>query len=452
MAYTKIWNIKRTLNKAIAYIENSEKTDSALLVSGYNCNPEMAHIEFEMTALLARDFKGDYSRCGGDENIAHHMIQSFAPYDKITPEEAHRLGKQWADEFLGGKYAYVISTHVDKGQIHNHVIFNATSFYDFKKFHNYKVDNKLRRVSDEICAENDLYVIPTKKRKGKSYYEWQQSKKNKSWKDKIEQILINAIEQSDSYEDFLQIVKNDGVEIQNAYQDEGSHIKFKLSGQIRYVRGLNIGEGFEREEIERKIQISKERRRMSLDNGEEYAVTLEYESRGTKYERTKELALTLAVIRQQRIQQLSDFQTRLNDVNIKISDLNKSIKDVDNEIQDYKRVAKYLHTYQKYLPIKEQSEQVGVLKKKRFLSEHKNELEQFNYAFSQIAKLEISSDIDVSKLIELIKNKKKNLSLTQTKLKQAQELSMKINKANNVVNEIINDPNKNISPKKTPIR
>ena len=103
-----------------------------MLVSAYNCDIDNAHFDFQMTKMLAEEMKGKESTSNG-ENLAHHIIQSFAPWDKITPEEAHKIGKQFADEFLKGKYEYVIATHTDKGQLHNHIIFNATSFYDFKK-------------------------------------------------------------------------------------------------------------------------------------------------------------------------------------------------------------------------------------------------------------------------------------------------------------------------------
>ena len=100
MAYTRIHGIKTTLNKALSYIENPEKTEHQLLVSGYNVDPLAASVEFSMTAALGREVKGDHRRTGGADNLAYHMIQSFAPYDKITPEAAHELGKQWADKIL----------------------------------------------------------------------------------------------------------------------------------------------------------------------------------------------------------------------------------------------------------------------------------------------------------------------------------------------------------------
>lgn len=115
MAITKIHAIKSTLGKALAYIENPDKTDGQMLVSGYNCEPQTASIDFEVTAVLshkARNLKRKRST-----NLAYHLIQSFSPEDAVTPEQAHELGKKLAFEYTGGKYEYVVATHIDKGQM-----------------------------------------------------------------------------------------------------------------------------------------------------------------------------------------------------------------------------------------------------------------------------------------------------------------------------------------------
>ena len=155
MAITKIKAIKSTVNKAIDYITDPLKTDGKLLVSGFKVEPAFAAIEYRMTSELAKELKGDYTNTGNGNNLAYHMIQSFAKLDKITPEEAHELGKQLANEMLQEKHEYVIATHIDKGHIHNHIIFNAISFADFKKFRSepYKTAAMIRRISDRLCEE-----------------------------------------------------------------------------------------------------------------------------------------------------------------------------------------------------------------------------------------------------------------------------------------------------------
>ena len=91
------------------------------------------------------------------------MLQSFSPEDNITPEKAHELGKEFADKMLKGKFEYVIATHIDKDHIHNHIIFNATSFYDLNKYHHDNKDTqRMHEINDKICSENDLSVVEKK--------------------------------------------------------------------------------------------------------------------------------------------------------------------------------------------------------------------------------------------------------------------------------------------------
>ena len=123
MAYLKIFPIKVTDKKALDYITNPDKTDEKLLVSSFGCSPETADLEFSMTREMAKKNGMDKG-----DNLAFHLIQSFKP-GEVDAETAHRLGQQFANEVLKGKYEYVISTHVDKNHIHNHIIFNAASEY-----------------------------------------------------------------------------------------------------------------------------------------------------------------------------------------------------------------------------------------------------------------------------------------------------------------------------------
>ena len=124
MAVTKIHPIKSTLKKALDYIENPAKTDEKMLVSSFACSYETADIEFELLLSQAMQ-KGN--------NLAHHLIQSFAP-GETTPERAHEIGRQLADEVLQGKYPYVLTTHIDKGHVHNHIIFCAVDMVNQRKY------------------------------------------------------------------------------------------------------------------------------------------------------------------------------------------------------------------------------------------------------------------------------------------------------------------------------
>ena len=144
MAVTKTHPIKSTLKAAINYICNPEKTGGKLLVSSYGCAAETADIEFSWTRRHAID-KGTH--------LGRHLIQAFEP-GEVTPEEAHEIGMQLAKEILGGKYEFVLTTHIDKNHIHNHLIFNAVSFTDYKHYHSNKRSYHYIRRTATVSAKN----------------------------------------------------------------------------------------------------------------------------------------------------------------------------------------------------------------------------------------------------------------------------------------------------------
>lgn len=249
MAVTKIKAIKSTLKKALDYIMNPDKTDEEILVSGFGVDPKSAYLEYKMTADYAAQVKDkDYSK--QSKNLAYHTIQSFQPGDDVTPDEAHEIGKKLADQMLGGKYEYVVTTHVDKGHIHNHIIFNATSFETHKKFDCHKKKWKeIRQISDKLCLENGLHVINNNSKiKGKSHKEWQEDLKGTSWKSKLKDTIEQKILTSDSFDDFIEQMEFVGYEVKL-----GKHISFRAPGQERFARAKSLGEKYTQKSITNRI-------------------------------------------------------------------------------------------------------------------------------------------------------------------------------------------------------
>ena len=238
MAITKIHAIKSTLGKALAYIENPDKTDGQMLVSGYNCEPQTASIDFEVTAVLshkARNLKRKRST-----NLAYHLIQSFSPEDAVTPEQAHELGKKLAFEYTGGKYEYVVATHIDKGHIHNHIMINAVSFYDYKKLRTvpYRTARQIRDISDRLCMEAHLSVIDDPQKIGQLYPENAGKKKSVSNRTEIRKRLNFCLERATDYSQFLSMAK--GLEITPTIR--GKHMSYLLEGAGRSVRDNSLSD------------------------------------------------------------------------------------------------------------------------------------------------------------------------------------------------------------------
>lgn len=239
MAVTKIHPIKSTLNKALSYICNPEKTDDKILISSFGCSYETADIEFGFTLSQARE-KGD--------NLAHHLIQSFAP-GEVSYEEAHRIGKELADKVLGGRYEYVLTTHIDKGHIHNHVLFCAVDFVSHRKYNSNKRSYyQIRNESDRLCREHGLSVVTLGENKGKKYAEWDAERKGTSWKAKLKAVIDSTIPQAEDFEDFLRLMEAAGYEVKR-----GKYVSFRAAGQERFTRSKTLGEAYTTEAITERL-------------------------------------------------------------------------------------------------------------------------------------------------------------------------------------------------------
>ena len=160
----------RAISDIIDYVANPKKTDNGRLITGYACDSRTADAEF---LLAKRQYIAATGRVrGADDVIAYHVRQSFRP-GEITPEEANRLGVEFAKRFTKGNHAFVVCTHIDKSHIHNHIIWSSVSLEYDRKFRNFWGSTKaVRRLSDTICIENGLSIVENTKLHGKSYNKW----------------------------------------------------------------------------------------------------------------------------------------------------------------------------------------------------------------------------------------------------------------------------------------
>lgn len=259
MAITKIKAIRGTLNKAIEYITNPAKTDEKLLVCSYGCAAETAAKEFEWTRVIAEQRGMQPVKI-----LARHVVQSF-DIGEVSPELAHKIGKQFADEILQGKYEYVLSTHIDKGHVHNHIIFNSVNFVDYHAYKSYrKFYYDMRKISDRICSEHGLSVVPPSQNKGKDYKEHSEAKQGTSWKQKLKQAIDRCIIQAKDWDDFLRLMEESGYEIKY-----GKFISFRAEGQERFTRAKTIGANYTEERIKERISGFNPRKRIHQSRKEQ---------------------------------------------------------------------------------------------------------------------------------------------------------------------------------------
>ena len=255
MAYTKIHAIKATVDKAIDYICNPDKTDEKIFISSFACSPETAAIDFKYTLDHCRE---------NSPNKAYHLIQAFAP-GEVSFEEAHRIGKELADRLLQGKYSYVVTTHIDKGHVHNHIIFCAADNINHDKYHDCKQTYyRIRKLSDELCKEHNLSVIIPGEKRGKKYNEWNADQNGTAWKPKLRKDINSCIKSASTYKEFLLLLRAKGYEIKGEEFGDNApkYISFRPIGKDRFIRGSvkSLGMEYTKERIKERIELKRERK------------------------------------------------------------------------------------------------------------------------------------------------------------------------------------------------
>ena len=354
MAVTKIHPIKSTLKKALDYIENPDKTDEKLFVSSYGCSYETADIEFQM--LLDQAFKKG-------NNLAHHLIQAFEP-GETTPEQAHEIGKQLADEVLQGKYSYVLTTHIDKGHVHNHLIFCAVDMVNHRKYNSNRQSYAyIRRTSDRLCQENGLSVVKPGKAKGKTYAEWDAQKKGKSWKAKLKIAIDAAIPQAKDFDGFLRLMEAQGYEVK-----QGKYISFRAladglrPGQERFTRCKTLGEDYTEERITQRIKgIAIDRgprrrsaREISLRTALEDSIKAQQSAgyaRWAKLHNLKQAANSLNFITEHQIDSYEGLESRMAEISAANDAAASALKDTECRLGDIALQIKNLSAYKQLRPV-----------------------------------------------------------------------------------------------------
>lgn len=253
MAITKIIKVKANPKACIKYVTNPNKTNDKLLVSCVGCTEQNAPGVFNL-ALMGNGQKAL------DEQVvkAYHFIQSFATNDEVTPEEAHQIGMDFMKRTFDDKYAFVCSTHVDKGHIHNHFVMCAAArdMSGRKLDDNLSLLHKIRNTNDAICKEHGLSVIDKEKGKSKSYKEWLADKQNPTGSNKIKlrKLIDKTIIEATDFDDFLKKISNQGIELSSGTSKKyGTVTKYKSPDEKHFHRGYSLGTFYGDESIKKRI-------------------------------------------------------------------------------------------------------------------------------------------------------------------------------------------------------
>lgn len=343
MAVTKIKPIKKTLKKSLDYIQQEDKTDGKVLVSSFGCSSETADIEFSFTLSQAIE-KGN--------NLAHHLIQSFSP-GEVEADTAHEIGRQLADAVTKGRHEYVLTTHIDKGHVHNHIIFCAVDMVHHRKY----ISNKrsyayVRRTSDRLCKEYGLSVVTPEKEKGKTYAEWDAYRRGKSWKAKLKMTMDMTILQAQDFEHFVKLMQIQGYEVKR-----GKFLSYRAPGQERFIRDKTLGSEYLEESIKKRIEGTYSELRKTPQKQQEVSLLIDLEnnikiaqSRGyeqwAKIHNLKQAAKTLNFLSEHGIEQYEELIAKISEVQKANEQAADALKDVEKRLADMATLIKNVTTFQ----------------------------------------------------------------------------------------------------------
>lgn len=391
MAVTKIHAIKATVNKAIDYICNPDKTDEKIYISSFACAPETAALDFRYT--LDHTTEQSFADGADRENKAFHLIQAFQP-GEVSFEEAHTIGKELADKVLEGKYSYVLTTHIDKGHVHNHLIFCAADNLEYKHYHDCKQTyRRIRNISDKLCQEHGLSVIPENQNRGMKYKEWQANKTESSWKTQLRKDINQTIKAASTYAEFLAIMQAKGYEIKNDSLDGtgGKYITFLPIGRDRVIRGSvkSLGKNFTKERIAERIEnkrsltsiFTKSDRKIQrlIDTASNPKFTENVRlQRWAAKENLKIAAKTYSLMTAKGIHNFTELDTKLNSLKEQSKSADSSIVSIEHQMRELAEIIKYAQQYRENKPFNDRYEKAK--DKDRFLRKYESKIILFSGA------------------------------------------------------------------------
>ena len=429
MAYIKVFPIKSSVRLFVKYVTNPDKTNEQILVSSFGCTPETAEATFEITRQRGiantRDTKG---------NLAWHIIQSFKPWE-VSAEKAHEIGVQLAEKFLKGKYEFIVSTHIDKDHIHNHLAINATSFVDYKKFRmNKQIYHQLCRVSNSLCAENGLTTSMPAIEKGKSYKEHQEYNLGNSWKAKLKFTIDKAVWKSLTYEEFLMQMQTAGYEIR-----QGKHLAFRAPDQKHFTNMRTLGSYYSIENVMKRLEKNRHRLRVPKKISREIRLFIDMAAfvekdnfagfeTWAKHRNLQEVARTFNYLSEHKLLNYEDFTRHVEDLSAAIAASEQEIKRIENEIVNKHMLKKHCDTYRICKKVVEQGNQLSGGERILFQKKHSQEYQLHDFEKEELRRLgftKLPSEKKILAEIDSLQNRHlQESSNRQSLLKQQKELSI----------------------------
>ena len=369
-------SIGACLHNHTSYIQNPDKTEQGELVSSYQCSLLTVDEEFLLTKRLYEQTTG---RSQKSDVIAYQVRQSFKP-GEVTPEEANRIGYEFAERFLKGRHAFIVATHTDRAHIHNHIIYNSTALDGTRKFKNFWLSSfAVQRLSDLICLEHQLSTIeykPYRERQKRIVYPPKESNRDRLCS-VIDTILA---EQPKDFEVFLQKLEQQGYEVKR-----GKHTAVKGKGQKRFIRFRTLGAGYSEDEIKAVIAGEAEHRPHQKQPPKEQPFHLlvdiqaklsegksEGYARWAKRYNLKEMSKTLIFLQENKIGSIEEMQERVDAATARYHELGDSIKGSEKRLAEIAVLKAHIINYAKTREVYAAYRKAGY--SKAFLEAHREEI------------------------------------------------------------------------------
>ena len=385
MAATRLIPLHKNKGKSVAaclkdrtdYAQNPDKTAQGELVSSYACSPLTVDEEFMLTKRL---YERSTGRIQKSDVIAYQVRQSFKP-GEVTPEEANRIGYEFAERFLKGKYAFIVATHTDRAHIHNHILYNSTALDGTRKFKNFWLSSfAVQRLSDRICLEYQLSAIeikPYRDRQKRIPYPPKESNRERLC-GVIDTILMN--EKPADFEAFLSALERQGYEIKR-----GKYTSVKGPRQKRFIRFKTLGEGYSEEEIKAVIAGEAEHRPHQKQPPKEQPFQLLVdiqakmaEGKGEGYKKwaakhnLKEMSKTLLFLQEQKIGSAEELRERAAAAAERYHAMGDSIKAAEARLTEIAVLKNHIINYAKTHEVYTAYRKAGY--SKAFLEAHGEEI------------------------------------------------------------------------------
>ena len=373
--------IAQCLSDRMAYALDPEKTDNGALVSSYQCNPGIVDAEF---LFSKRRYQTQTGRTQKSDVIAYQVRQSFKP-GEITPEEANRIGYEFAMRFLKGKHAFIVATHIDKKHIHNHIIWNSTSLDCSRKFLDFQRSGMaVRQLSDIICLEHGLSIIENPKRRGKSYNKWLGDRKEPSQREKLRWAIDDALAKKPKDLDALfRLLRESGYEV----KPRGKDVSIRGKNEKSFIRLSSLKEPYTKDVLTAILageQKHKPRKRPPVTAAPPKPSLLVdidaklREGKGIGYKRwagnfnLKQMAQTLSYLTEHKLLAYCDLTAALENAEKRHRELSEKIKSAEARMAEISVLQKHIINYARTRDVYVAYRKAGYSKK--FRAEHEAEL------------------------------------------------------------------------------